>query len=38
MNWIIPAYWTGMKTAVNRMQMKTTNAPICPARRGGQAA
>lgn len=23
--------WTGMQTAVNRMEMKTMNAPICAA-------
>jgi hypothetical protein len=35
---IIPAFWTGMETAVRSVEMKTTNAPISAARRGGQAA
>jgi hypothetical protein len=30
--------WTGTQTAVDRLQMKTTNAAIGAARRGGQAA
>jgi len=38
MTWIVPASWTGMKTAVSSMEMKTTNAPISAARRRGQAA
>jgi hypothetical protein len=31
-------YWTDTQTAVDRYRMKTTNAPIGAARRGGQAA
>jgi len=37
MTWIVPASWTGMKTAVSSMEMKTTNASICAPRYGGQA-
>ena len=35
---IAPSYWTDTQTAVDRLQMKTTNAAIGAARRGGQAA
>jgi hypothetical protein len=31
MTGIIPPAWTGMETAVNRMEMKRINAPICAA-------
>lgn len=38
MTGIIPAFWTGMKTAVSGTEMKGTNAPISAAHNGGQAA
>jgi hypothetical protein len=28
MTWIAPFPWTGMETAVNRLEMKTINAPF----------
>lgn len=38
MTGIIPGFSTGMKPAINGMEMKGTNAKISTAHNGGQAA